>query len=343
MGTSNGLLSLLNEVVQRLASVRPDLLVETVGGYPPMTEPPTTGKIHPKQRLGWAHWGRYMAYGYDDPRYERKKNLEAWRKAAPGGVTVIQYYSDNFAEPWVMSPFAIAIQGDRKYLLEHSIDSIYFLIYPPGYWWNHSLNTYLSARCFHDASLDPFDLIEDYARHYYGPKAGPLLAEYYDQWARDPDLCYRVRGSTTRQDRETLARQRKTLIEPAIQAADDDPVCAYRVAKVAALHTFAERLAEGHHLRRQVQLARRNGDFAKAAKLLEAARTYTDAIMGYCYDLALRDQGLLDKNEVPGLIKRGVKSWLDVEAKAIAAKDRRVNEAELRKELDEADAPIPAF
>ena len=139
--------------------------------------------------------------------------------------------------------------------------------------------------------------------HYYGPEAGPLLAQYYDQWARDPDLGYRVRGGTTRRDRETLARQRRTLIDPAIQASRNDPVYAHRVGKVAGLHALAERLAEGHRLRHQVQWARHQGDFERAGKLLEAARVATDAVLALCSELADRNQGLIDKNDVAGFIK----------------------------------------
>ena len=51
-----------------------------------------------------------MAYGYDDARYTHKQNLEAWHRAVHGQVTVVQYYGDNFSEPWVMPPFALAIQ-----------------------------------------------------------------------------------------------------------------------------------------------------------------------------------------------------------------------------------------
>jgi hypothetical protein len=340
-GASNGLMRVMHDVIERLESVRPDLLVETVGGYPPMIEPPTAAKIHPRLRVAWAHWARYMAYGYDDARYTHKQNLEAWHKAVRGQVTVVQYYSDNFSEPWVMPPFAIAIRGDRQYLLSHEIDAVYFLSYPPGYWWNHSLNTYLSGRCFYDAALDPFDLIQDYATHYYGPRAGPLLAKYYDQWARDPDLGYRVRGGTTRRDRETLARQRKELIDPALQSSQDDLVYAHRVGKVAGLHALAERLAEGHRLRHQVQWARQQGEFDRAAKLLEAARVETDRMLASFAELADRNQGLIDKAEVTGFVKLAVKNWIDAEATAIAAKDRQVNEAEVRNDLEEREEELP--
>ena len=90
-GASNNLMAVMHDVIEHVQAVRPDLLVETVGGYPPMIEPPTAAKIHPQLRVAWAHWARYMAYGYDDARYEHKKNLEAWRKAVGGQVTVVQY------------------------------------------------------------------------------------------------------------------------------------------------------------------------------------------------------------------------------------------------------------
>ena len=333
-------MALMSEVVEAVKPVRRDLLVETVGGYAPMIEPPTDTAIHPELRIAWAHWGRYMGFGYDDARYDRKKNLEAWQGAARGGMTIVQYYSDNFAEPWVMPPFATAIRGDRQYLTGRGIDSVYFLIYPPGYWWNHSLNTYLSARCFYDASLDPFDLIRDYATHYYGPSAGPLLARYFEEWAREPDLGYHVRGGTTRRDRETLARQRREWIDPAVAASRGEVIYAQRVAKVAGLHALAERLAEGHHLRHRVQSARHEGRFEEAAKLLETAAGTTDDIMRCFSELADRDQGLIDKNEVTGFIKLGVKGWIEAEAKAIAAKETRIDEKEVREDIDPTEPHV---
>jgi hypothetical protein len=255
-------------------------------------------------------------------------------------MTIVQYYSDNFAEPWVMPPFATAIRGDRRYILERRIDSVYFLIYPPGYWWNHSLNTYLSARCFYDATLDPFDLIGDYAMHYYGPLAGPLLARYFAEWAREPDLGYHVRGSTTRRDRETLARLRRECIDPAVAASRGEMIYAQRVGKVADLHALAERLAEGHHLRHRINWARHESRFEEAARLLETAADTTDGIMRYFSELANRDQGLVDKNEVTGFIKLGVKGWIESEAKAIAAKETSIDEKEVREDVDEADAHV---
>ena len=61
-GASNLLMLLMGEVIERLKTCRPDLLVETVGGYGPMTDPPDTAQIHPQQRVVWAHWGRAIRW-----------------------------------------------------------------------------------------------------------------------------------------------------------------------------------------------------------------------------------------------------------------------------------------
>jgi hypothetical protein len=51
-GAANLLLQLLHEVIERLAKSAPDVLVETVGGYGPTTEPPSSpAMIDPHQRI----------------------------------------------------------------------------------------------------------------------------------------------------------------------------------------------------------------------------------------------------------------------------------------------------
>ena len=57
-------------------------------------------------------------------------------------------------------------------------------------------------------------------------------------------------------------------------------------------------------------------------------------------ELADRDQGLVDKNEVTGFIKLGVKGWIEAEAKAIAAKEMSIDEKEVREDIDESDIHV---
>ena len=36
------------------------------------------------------------------------------RQAVGNHIDLCQYYTDNFSEPWVMAPFTVAMEGDRK-------------------------------------------------------------------------------------------------------------------------------------------------------------------------------------------------------------------------------------
>jgi hypothetical protein len=318
IGASNLLMTLMGEVIERLRTVSPQLVVETVGGYGPMSDPPTDVEIHPRQRVVWAHWGRYYGEGYGDPGYGRRENLEKWRKASKGGITICQYYTDNFAEPWILPPFTISLIGDRKYFVENGIDSAYMLMWPPGYWWNHSLNGHIAGRCLYDVSLDPYKEIRSYAVGYFGPDAGPLLGAYYEQWAREVGLAYRVKDNATDADRAMLAAQRKQWIDPAVALVAGNPILAYRVAKVERLHRLAEQLGELHRQRQQIHKLRELGRLAEAETLLSKSRTFADETLAMFSALADLNQGLIDKNEVPSFITSGVKGWLDEEAKAIA-------------------------
>ncbi|MBN2580355.1 MAG: DUF4838 domain-containing protein [Pirellulales bacterium] len=316
-GAGNALMVLMKEVIERLKRSAPQVEVETLGGYPPADTPPDGVAVSPRQRIIWAHWGRYLGIGYDDDRYDRRANLEAWRRAAPGGLTVCQYYSDNFAGPWILPPCALAIRGDRKYLLEKGIDSVYMLMWPPGCWWNQGLNGYLAGQCFYNVSLDPFSLIHDYALRYYGPQAGPLIGAYDEQWAREIDLAYRVRGGSRPQDRAMLAQQRKTWIDPAVEAVRTNPLLADRVGRVEKLHDLAERLTAIHRRREQIQHLRSQGKFPQAEKQLREARTLTDDTIQFLYTLADLHQGLIDRQEVESFLKSAITNWLDEESRAI--------------------------
>jgi len=218
-----------------------------------------------------------------------------------------------------MAPFAIALEEDRKYFLQKPIDSVYMLMWPRGYWWNHSLNGYLAGRCFYDVTLNPYDLIHDYARHYYGPQAGALLGPYFEEWARRPNLSYHVRGDSTPAERATLAEQRSKWIAPAIEAAKGEPLLLYRVAKVEKLHTLAERLMDLHRRREEIQELRRAGQFDQAAKLIIAARTQADAVAAMFNALADLKQGLTEHAD-PTFIGGNLRNWIEDESKLVAAK-----------------------
>jgi hypothetical protein len=169
-----------------------------------------------------------------------------------------------------------------------------------------------------------YALLKDYAVRYYGPKAGPLIGTYYTEWARNPDLAYRVKDDARLEYRETVARQRKKFIDPALRAARTDRVLAHRVGKVAKLHTLAEKLCEMYRQRDEIRRLRVLGKFDQATARLDKARVYTDRLLDFFYELADLNQGLMDRNEVPSFIKMKVKGWIEEEAKNVAAGDSTV-------------------
>ena len=146
-----------------------------------------------------------------------------------------------------------------------------------------------------------------------------MLADYFEAWARNPELCYRVRGGSRDSDRAALADQRKRLLEPASKLVANDRLLAYRLGKVEKLHTLAERLMEVHRQRDEIQRLRRAGEFDQARAQLEKSRAYTDEVLALFYTLADLNQGLIERQEVPTFITANVKNWLEEEAKAIAA------------------------
>jgi hypothetical protein len=202
-------------------------------------------------------------------------------------------------------------------LIDRRVESATVLMWPPGYWWNHGLNGYLAGRCFYDMSLDPFREIRDYALHYFGPDAGPALAAYYEQWAREIDLAYHVRGGATKADLAMLAAERRQWLQPALKAVPPDSPQAYRVAKVEKLHALAERLAELSRDKDEVKRLREEGQFGRAKTRLDQLRRSTDDVLKFLHSLADLNQGLIDGKEVDGMISLILKGQIEEESRAL--------------------------
>ena len=90
-----------------------------------------------------------------------------------------------------------------------------------------------------------------------------------------------------------------------------------RAGRVEKLHALAERLMEMQRQRQEMQRARKAGQSSDAQELLQRARKYTDDLLAYFYTLADLNEGLIDRNEIPGFIKANVKNWLDEEEKEL--------------------------
>lgn len=291
---TDNVINLLNGTVQRLAKERPDLVVETLGGYQYAEEPPATAKPDERLRVFWADWNRSQMAGYSSPTYaKRRENLEAWLKAFDGRLTVFQYYADQYKNSWFMGPLAVQMLEDREYILKNHIDGVLTLLFPDGYWWRSSINAWLAGRVFYDASTDPFALLREYALAYYGP-AGEPMAAYLDEWARDPALGMRSRFGAMPFHFGKLRAQRAKELDEATRLAEGDPVAKRRVATLVRLHLLAETFMAIDLLTTHTNELREKGDLAGAQRELEAARRRLSLAKGMSDELIAEKRGLVD-------------------------------------------------
>ena len=294
LGTTDSLIDMLNGVVRRLAKERPDLIVETLGGYQYSEEPPRTVVPDERLRVFWADWNRAPMSGYSSPGYaKRRANLEAWIKAFDGRVTVFQYYADHFKNSWFLGPLAVQLVEDREYILKHGVDGLLTLVYPDGYWWRSSLNAWLAGRVFFDASADPYALLREYALAYYGP-AGEPMAAYLDEWARDPVLGMRSRFSALPFHFGKLRAQRRNQLDEAARRAAEDPVAQRRVATITTMHLLAETFMAVDLMNDKVDQLLEKGDVAGAQRELDAARRRLATAKELSDGLIAEKRGLVD-------------------------------------------------
>lgn len=316
-GATDNVVNLLNGVVARLAKERPDLVIETLGGYQYAETPPRTAKPDPRLRVFWADWDRVPMAGYSSPTYAKRiTGLEAWATAFDGRITVFQYYADHYKHAWFMGPLAVQMLEDREYILKHRIDGLLTLLYPDGYWWRSSLNAWLAGRLFYDASTDPFALLREYALAYYGP-AGEPMAAYLDEWARDPQLGMRTRINALPLHFGKLREQRGKHLAEAARRAANDPVAARRVATIGRMHLLAEALTAVDVMAANSDERRDQGDLLGARRELDAAHRRLAAAKAMSADLVAEKRGLVDP-EIASSVLVFKDQALDAREKALA-------------------------
>ncbi len=223
-----------------------------------------------------------------------------------------------------MSPFTMAMEGDRRYFQQKAVDSVYMLMWPRGYWWNHGLNGYLAGRCFHDFSLAPTISCATTLDNTIGPRLAPC-------WPSTSRPGRAIPNCAT-----ASAAARATRIAPHWPTSGGDcstrpsasqpmtPPC-LPPAKVERAPHPGRASHGGPPPAGQDPALRRAGQFDQARAQLEKSRAYTDEVLALFYTLADLNQGLIERKEVPTFITANVKNWLDEEAKAIAAREEGVD------------------
>jgi len=239
-GGANLLIDFFNQLADSVEKSHPDVRVEAVVGYPPVEAPPDNAVSNGKWQGLHAHWGRNNRTSYEDPDYSRKANLLVWRSYFPR-FQECSYYAATSHQPFSGPPFLHALEGDTRFIVEQGITGQYVLQYPLGFWWNLSFTLGEAGKfAYYYPDRAPLDELRDYALTYFGPKAGPLVAEYLWMLGANENLekSYRAcRGEADEGDMEWF-RSMEELRKRAETLAGEDPVVAYRMAKLGAAQRF---------------------------------------------------------------------------------------------------------
>jgi hypothetical protein len=318
------LIAQYNRLAERLKKVAPNVIVDCVPGYGQLSDPPS--KVFPSDDLAavYAHWGRNHAESYDDPNYGRKGNLLTWQSYFKRFM-ICSYYAANSHQPFTGPPYLHALEGDTKYMAEHGVTGALVLEYPFGFWWENAFNVRLGGlHPYYYPKRDPKSELRDSALNYYGPKAGPLLAEYYEIIGSNENLEKTYRASRGESDDWEVGwlKDLQGMIRRAAQLASDDPVYSYRISKQDSAMEFLIELAP---LRRKItDIEKAVADGAKkedVEKQIAEARTMIADLIAHAEELGARNDGVMDADWMKGwTINRTFTDPLNAAEKKLAAK-----------------------
>ncbi len=328
-GGPNLIVDLYNRLSDRLAEVAPGVVLESVMGYGPLEQPPDRAVPNGKWQAIYAHWGRNHRQAYGDADYAQRENMETWSAHFPR-YQICAYYAAASHQPFHGPPFLHALAGDTEYLIQHRVTGTLPLQYPHGFWWNFSFNLAMGGLYpYYHPERHPRAALRDYAMTTFGPKAGPVLAEYLETLGDNQhiEVSYRAsRGEATEDDVRWLGRMRK-MIDRAAELAADEPVYAYRVGKLAAGMDVLLHLAPGRS--RIIAAEQALADYHEGRversvveQCIAEGRAYLAALRAHAAQVSAADNGVLSAEWLDGwTINRTMGHPLDEVEKKLADKD----------------------
>ena len=292
------LIGLYNKLADRLRTVAPNVIVDCIPGYGQLSDPPS--KVFPSDRLSaiYAHWGRNHSESYDDPQYGRRPNLLTW-KSYFKSFMICSYYAANSHQPFVGPPFVHAIEGDTKFMVEHGVTGAHVLEYPFGFWWNNAFNVRLGGlHPYYYPKHAPASELKDFALTYYGPKAGPVMADYFEVVGAPVNLERIYKASRGESDdwEAGWLKALQAMVKRAAQLAEGDPVYAYRVSKLDAVTEMLTHLGPTRSKVIEIETAaadpNRNDD--EIRRKIADARTTAADLIAHAQKLADMNSGIMD-------------------------------------------------
>ncbi len=267
-----------SDIAGRVAKECPDSILSFYC-YADYTQPPTNGKPLAKNLCAWLAPLRYCRlHRTGSPNCPSRMQLEqmadGW--AAVAGKLALRTYNFNLAECTVPFSLISVWKHDIPYFRKKGCIAID--LETPAFWEINGPHIYLSIRLAYDPEADADAIMEDYFMKFYGPKAGPVMKDYWMAIDRAfaESKCHS--GSFFALQKvytpDLLARGR-ALLDRAAEAAREDAAYSARVA----LHAGGFRNAEQYM---EIREAMNQGDFARAKAVCDDlfARTKASAAKG---------------------------------------------------------------
>ena len=153
-------------VAEKVAEVRPDIIVEHLADKPQSWTPPKMDKIPRNMSVLWCQ----------DPG-NRDEVGRGWAKKSDqsGGVYQFEYYmGDNYRScdnVWLRPAYSAGIP---RYANELGFRGVISLFLPMQNWWRASFNNCFFAKACWDSTLNVNSTINEYCRNYYGSHASEV-------------------------------------------------------------------------------------------------------------------------------------------------------------------------
>ena len=276
---TNRYVDFLDDVAKEVAKVHPDWLLSFYC-YADYTQPPTVrGGLSPNL-VAWLapiRYSRYHRIGSPNSasRTQLEQVVDGWARAA--NFLAYRTYNYNLAECLVPFSKLSVWEHDIPYLkgkgcIGINLESL-------ANWEIYGPHMYQSIRLAYDPGADSDAMMDDYFMKFYGPKAGPLMKDYWLRIDRafadmqcESGSFFALHLVYTPQFLQKL----QDLVQRAASAAEGDKMYAARVAMTAeGLRNAAQYI--------QLREAMNEGDFAEAKKIYDQlyARNEVEERKGY--------------------------------------------------------------
>jgi len=325
VSVSNRYVDFYRDVARDVARASPESILSFYC-YADYTQAPTSGTRLPPNLCAWIAPIRYCRYhriGHPDcpSRGQLASLIDGWSACARR--IAYRTYNYNLAEVCVPYSKISIWKHDIPYLKQKGCIGINLETLTN--WQIYAPHIYLSIRLAYDPAADAEKIMDDFYARFYGPKAGPLMKEYWtgiDRAFVELDCHSGSFFALHRVYTPEFLAQCRGLVNRAAAAAKGDETYAARVAMAGEGLKNAEQYAA-------LRAAMNRGDFGGAKRLYDRLLARSEA----------NQKTRLGNHYTVGYLKRFLGRCVEAGAEAVAPPNRLVAVLPDRWRLayDEAD------